>query len=262
MARRVLVLGGGTGGTLVANRLRRRFPASELAITVVDGDDRHLYQPGLLFVPFGLAPARRLVRSRHARLLPDVTFHQGRVAHVDVETRAVTLESGDRLPYDVLVVATGARLVPEETEGLVGPGWREKVFTFYDMPGATSLTGALASFDRGRLVVGFVDLPIKCPVAPPEFAFLADWYFRRRGLRHRVDITFVTPLDGAFTKPVASAALGGLLAEKGITLATEFATGEVDGAGGRLVSYDGREIPFDLAVMVPLHEGPAYLAHS
>jgi sulfide:quinone oxidoreductase len=138
----------------------------------------------------------------------------------------------------------------------------EKVFTFYTPEGAGALEGALATFDGGRIVVNVVDMPIKCPVAPLEFLFLADWYFHERGIRDQVELTFATPLDGAFTKPVASNQLGSMLAEKGIELLTEFNTGEVDGAGGRLVSYDGREVPFDLAVVVPLHGGAPYVGRS
>jgi len=153
-------------------------------------------------------------------------------------------------------------LLPDETPGLTGPGWMEKVFTFYTLEGAAALEAALTRFDGGRIVINFVDLPIKCPVAPLEFAFLADWYFHQRGIRDRVDLTYVTPLDAAFTKPVAAGTLGGLLAEKGIELVTEFNTGEVDGEGGRLVSYDEREVPFDLAVVVPLHGGAPYVGRS
>jgi sulfide:quinone oxidoreductase len=153
-------------------------------------------------------------------------------------------------------------LAPEETEGLDGPGWMEQVFTFYDLAGASALHDALEDFDGGRLVVNVVDMPIKCPVAPLEFCFLADWYFHQRGIRDQVQITYATPLDGAFTKPVASAALGGLLEEKGIELVTEFNTGEVDGDGGRLVGYDEREVPFDLAVVIPLHGGAEYVERS
>jgi sulfide:quinone oxidoreductase len=120
----------------------------------------------------------------------------------------------------------------------------------------------LATFDRGRVVVNVVDMPIKCPVAPLEFCFLADWYFHDRGIRDRIELTYVTPLDGAFTKPVAARQLAGMLAEKGIALVTEFNTGEVDGPGGRLVSYDEREVPFDLAVVVPLHGGAEYVGRS
>jgi sulfide:quinone oxidoreductase len=174
----------------------------------------------------------------------------------------VLLSDGTTLPYDVLVVATGVTLQPEETEGLTGPGWRERMFTFYDIAGAEQLARALDGFDGGRVVVNLVDMPIKCPVAPLEFAFLADSYFTERGIRDRVDLVYVTPLDGAFTKPIASERLAGLLAEKKIELVTEFAVGEADGEGGRLVSWDEREVPFDLLVTVPLHGGPPYVERS
>jgi sulfide:quinone oxidoreductase len=169
---------------------------------------------------------------------------------------------GTILPYDVLVVATGVTLQPEETEGLTGPGWNDRMFTFYDVAGAEQLARALDAFDGGRVVVNLVDMPIKCPVAPLEFAFLADSYFAERGIRDRVELTYVTPLDGAFTKPVASERLAGLLAGKGVELVTEFAVGEVDGDGRRLLSWDEREVPFDLLVTVPLHGGAAYVGRS
>jgi sulfide:quinone oxidoreductase len=262
MARHVVILGGGTGGTLTANRLRRRFGVEELAITVVDQDDRHIYQPGLLFVPFGLAHLDDIVRSRGRQLHAGIELRVSAIDRVEIDADEVHLVDGSVLHYDVLVVATGAVLVPEETEGLTGPGWMEKVFTFYTPEGAGALAGALEHFDGGRVVVNVVDMPIKCPVAPLELCFLADWYFQERGIRDRVSLTYVTPLDGAFTKPVASAQLAGLLAEKGIELVTEFNTGEVDGAGGRLVSFDEREVPFDLAVVVPVHSGAEYVARS
>ena len=173
------------------------------------------------------------------------------------------LADGTTLPYDVLIVATGTHLQPEETEGMTGPGWMEKVFTFYTPEGAARSPRRSTASTAASSSINFVDLPIKCPVAPLEFAFLADWYFRECRIRDNVEITFVTPLDGAFTKPVASEhLLGSLLAEKGIELVTEFNTGEVDGAGGRLVSYDEREVPFDLLVTIPLHGGADYVDRS
>jgi sulfide:quinone oxidoreductase len=181
---------------------------------------------------------------------------------VELDQHLVRLADGDSLAYDVLVVATGARLMPEETEGLTGPGWNEKVFTFYDLGSAVALRQALSVFSEGRLVVAVMDMPIKCPVAPLEFCFLADWYFRERGIRDKVDLTYVTPLDGAFTKPVASRELRGVLAEKNVNLVTEFNTGEVDADSSKLISFDGREVPFDLSVVVPLHAGQAYVDRS
>jgi len=261
--KRIVILGGGTGGTLVANRLRRMYARAEAAITVVDRDDAHVYQPGLLFVPFGLARVDEIVRSRAAQLHGGIDFVRSDVDRVDLDANAVYLTGGGRrLDYDLLVVASGSRLAPDETEGLNGPGWMSDVFTFYDLEGANALAARLARFDAGRLVVNVVDMPIKCPVAPLEFCFLADWYFTERGVRDAIDITYVTPLDGAFTKPVASKALGGLLTEKRIEIVTEFNTSEVRGADGTLVSYDGREVPFDLAVVVPMHSGASFVTRS
>ena len=261
MPRRIVILGAGTGGTLTANRLRRQC-GDEVEIVVIDRDDRHIYQPGLVFVPFGLADPGEIVRSRRAQLHDGIDFRLAEIEHVDTTANTVYLDGGETIAYDVLVVASGASLLPEETEGLAGSGWGERVFTFFELESATALRDALRDFDSGRLVVNTVDMPIKCPIAPLEFCFLADWYLRKRGVRDHVQLTYVTSLDGAFTKPVASEHLAGLLAEKGIALETEFATGEVDGEHGRLVSYDEREVPFDLLVTIPLHGGPAYVGRS
>ncbi len=261
MTKRVVILGGGTGGTLAANRLRRELP-DDVTITVVDRDDDHLYQPGLLFVPFGLAQPEGIVRPRARQLRRGIGYRQSGVDHVDIDDRRVYLADGTVLPYHVLVVATGAALLPDETEGLAGALASGRVFSFYEPYGAAALRGALSRFDSGRIAVNVVDVPIKCPVAPLEFSFLADWYFQRRGIRDRVELTFVTPLDGAFTKPIASHKLSGLLDGKHIRLVTEFNTGEVDTDHGRLISFDGREVGFDLAVVVPVHGGQAYVSRS
>jgi sulfide:quinone oxidoreductase len=259
---RIVILGGGTGGTMVANRLRRRFDVDEAEIHVVDRDDRHVYQPGLLFVPFGLTSLDEIVRPRIRQLRDGIVFHEREVDAVWIERDELLLDDGTTLPYDVLVVATGSRLQPEETEGLTGPGWNERAFTFYTPEGAAALATALERFDGGRFVVNLVDMPIKCPVAPLEFAFLADWYFHERGIRDRVDLVFSTPLDAAFTKPAASEHLAGLLDEKRIELITDFNAGEVDSDRGRLISYDERELEFDLLVTVPLHGGAAFVERS
>jgi sulfide:quinone oxidoreductase len=259
---RIVVLGGGTSGTLVANRLRRLLRRDAAAITVIDLDDDHVYQPGLLFVPFGLAIPTTLTRPRHRQLLPGITFREAAVDHVDLDKDEVFLADGTSVGYDALVVATGVRLLPEETRGLTGPGWMEKVFTFYSPLGAFGLEWALRDFDGGRLAVAVMGMPIKGPVAPLEFCFLADSYFRARGIRDKVELTFVTPLDGAFTLPVASRQLGETLSDKGVRLVTEFATSEVDGTGGRLVSCDGREVGFDLAAVIPLQGGQGYVGCS
>ncbi|HSP73348.1 MAG TPA: FAD/NAD(P)-binding oxidoreductase [Gaiellaceae bacterium] len=259
MRKQIVILGGGTGGTIAANRLRRRYSEDEADIHVVDRDDRHVYQPGLLFVPFGLTSVEKIVRPRGRQLRSGVAFHQAEVESVALEENEVRLDDGTTLPYDALVVASGCRLQPEETEGLV---WSENVHTFYSAEGATALAAALERFEGGRLVVDIVDMPIKCPVAPIEFVFLADWFLRERGVRDKTELVLATPLDGCFTKPVASKHLTYLLEQKQIGLEVEFAAGEVDGGSGILSSYDGREVPFDLLVAVPLHGGAEFVERS
>jgi sulfide:quinone oxidoreductase len=259
--RRLLVLGGGTAGTMVVNKLRRRLPASEWQITVVDRDDHHFYQPGFLFLPFGDEPPDRAFEPRARFVPPGVELVYGDIDRVDPEAGEVLLASGDVRAYDYLVIATGVEPRPDQTPGMLDGGlWRDKIFDFYTFDGAVALRRALASFDGGRLVVHIVDMPIKCPVAPLEFAFLADAYFRRRGMRDRVQLVYATPLPGAFTKPVASARLGSMLDERKISVESDFLVERVDGA--TLVSYDEREIPFDLLVTVPLNMGAEYVARS
>jgi len=258
---RLVILGADTGGTLTANRLRKKFKEDRLRIDIVDQDNRHVYQPGLLFLPFGLADPEEIVRDRDRQLHKGIHYHQCPISSVDIEANSVALVNGATLDYDVLLVATGTVLLPEETEGMTGPGWRDTIHTFYDMEGAIVLAEKLHDFEAGHLVINVVDMPITCPVAPLEFAFLADWDFTERGVRDDVRITFVTPLDGAFKKPTASAAFGSLLDDKHIEIVTEFNTGEVvdgvDGKTGKLISFDDREVEFDLAVMIPLHGGAA-----
>jgi len=264
--RHLVILGAGTGGTIMANRLASLYSGEldrgEIAVTIVDQDDVHVYQPGLLFLPFGVYDPEDIVRPRQRQLSPKVTYLQAPIDRVDAEHDTVVLEDGRSLSYDVLIVATGSRIAPEETEGLTGPGWREKMFDFYTLDGALALRDKLASWEGGRLVINFVDLPIKCPVAPIEFAFLADWFFTEREIRDRVSISYVTPLDSAFTRPIAATRLAKLMAEKGIERITEFATGRVDGAAGKLVSWDEREVDFDLLVTIPLHNGAAFVSRS
>jgi sulfide:quinone oxidoreductase len=262
MSNRIVILGGGTGGTIMANRLRRRYDEDEATIAVVDKDDRHVYQPGLVFLPFGLTESDAIIRPRRRQLRKGISFHETEVEHVDIAENHVVLADGTTLAYDVLIIATGVALQPEETEGLTGEGWNERMFSFYDVSGAEQLARALDAFEGGRVVVNLIDMPIKCPVAPLEFAFLADSYFTARRVRDKIELTYVTPLDGAFTKPVASERFAALLADKDIELVTEFAAGEADGERGRLVSWDEREVPFDLLVTIPLHGGAAYVGRS
>jgi len=260
--KKLLVLGAGTAGTLISAKMRRSLAPAEWEITLIDQDDEHLYQPGLLFVPFGLYKRADVVRPR-ARYVPrGVDLVLSTVDVIDPERRRVRLGDGREIGYDLLVIATGSRIVPEELEGLTGGGWRRDIFDFYTLDGALELHRALERFQGGRLVVNVAEMPIKCPVAPLEFLFLADWYFTRRGIRDRVDLVFATPLDGAFTKPMASERLGGLLSEKNIVVEPLFNAGSVDPEGKVVTSWDDREIPYDLLVSVPTHMGSPAIERS
>ncbi len=260
----LVILGAGTAGTVMANRLARRYKAElrskATQITLVDQDAVHLYQPGLLFIPFGDYTREQVLQPRAAHVNKAVRYVHSAIEHLDPATDTVRLANGERISYDLCIIATGSRIAPEETEGMTGAGWQEKVFDFYTLGGAEKLATAMANFAGGTLAINVVEMPIKCPVAPLEFAFLADAYFTKRGIRPRVRIVYVTPLDGAFTKPASSKSLGALLDTKGIELETEFSTGRVDGAAGELVSWDERRIAFDLLVTIPAHKGAAFLA--
>jgi sulfide:quinone oxidoreductase len=261
--RRLLILGAGTAGTMVANKLRPMLAPSEWTITIVDRSEEHHYQPGYLFVPFGTYRPEEIVRPRRPLITRGVEQRTGEIDRVDTEARLVHLVDGTTLPYDQLVIATGTHPTPEETPGLAEPEAKARgVHSFYTLEDAVALRDALERFDGGRLVVNLVDLPIKCPVAPLEFAFLAEAWLRERGLRERTEVTYVTPLDGAFTKPLAARELGGMFDERGIALEADFLLERVDLEQRQLVSYDEREVPFDLLVTVPLNLGAEFVGRS
>ena len=259
--RRLVILGAGTAGTMVANKLRRRLALDEWQITVIDRDPEHLYQPGLLFVPFEPEPPD-LLKSRRGLLRRGIQLLIGEVGVLDTEKKTVRLADGGVVGYDYLVIATGTSPRPDQTPGMLGPQWHRSIHDFYTYDGALAVRDALQSFPGGRLVVHVVDQPIKCPVAPLEFTFLAEAFFRRRGMRDQVEIVYVTPLDGAFTKPVASRFLGRLLDERKIAVETDFLVERIDAERKALVSYDEREIGYDLLVTVPLNMGADFLGDS
>jgi len=260
--RKLVILGGGTAGTMVANKLRDKYPRSELQITVVDRDDHHHYQPGYLFLPFGQLAPGQIVRARHAFIPDGVELVLCGIERVDAKAKQVFLGNGAVLDYDTLIIATGVQPRPEATPGGDGPEFGRSVHHFYDLEAAERLQEAMRTFPGGRLVVHITEMPIKCPVAPLEFTFLADAYFTDKKMRKKVEIVYVTPLDGAFTKPVASRELGDALSKRHVKLETDFTIERIDNEAKEIVSFDDRHIPFDLLVTVPLNMGPDYIARS
>ena len=260
--KKLLVLGAGTAGTMIVNKLRHHLDAGEWNITVVDEHEVHTYQPGFLFLPFGTYTAKQITRPRRPTLSKGVDFVIGEVDRVDAAANTVALVGGKTLDYDYLVIASGCTPRPDQTPGMLGAEWRKSIFDFYTMDGAKALAEALKKFDHGRLVVHITDMPIKCPVAPLEFTFLAEAWLREHGLRDRVEISYVTPLPGAFTKPTCSDALSYMIEERKIALETDFLVERIDVENKALVSYDERVLPFDLLVTVPLNMGADFVARS
>ena len=255
------IIGAGSAGTMVANHLRRELP-TDWNLTVIDPAPEHLYQPGLLFLPFGARDEAKIRRQRARTLGRGVQWIRRPVQRVDPDKRKVVLEGADPVSYDLLVLASGSHVRPQETPGLMGSEWRRSIHDFYTLEGSLKLRDALANFHGGRVVLNVAEMPIKCPVAPMEFLFLADAFFRKRGIRDRVELVYVTPLDGAFTKPVCNVRLSHLLKEKGIRLETEFGLAEVDSDSRKLVSYDERHVDYDLLVSIPVHKGAEFIGAS
>jgi len=258
----LVILGAGTAGTIMANKLHHRLDHAEWQITIVDRSALHYYQPGFLFIPFGLYQPEQVVRNKTDFLPAGARFVIGEVDRIEPEHNQVLLANGEILLYDDLIIATGVDIHPEETEGLKGRLWRTSIFDFYTLDGAVALARALKDWPGGRLVVNITEMPIKCPVAPLEFVLLADDFFRLRGIRDKVDLHFVTPLPGAFTKPKASARLGGLLAAKGVRVTPDFSIARVDEDNQTIVAWDDQAVPFDLLVTIPTNKGDAAIARS
>jgi sulfide:quinone oxidoreductase len=260
--RRLVVLGAGTAGTMVVNKLRRRL-GREWQVTVVEQSDLHHYQPGFLVLPFGTYAPADVVKPTRQSISDGIELVKGEIDKVIADDNLVLLTDGRTVSYDYLVVATGVQPRPDQTPGMLDVNqWRKSIHEFYSFDGALALRETLRGFTGGRVVVHVVEMPIKCPVAPLEFAFLADAFFRGRGIRDRVDLVYVTPLPAAFTKPIASARLGGMLDARKIALEPDFVVERIDADRKTLVSYDEREVPFDLLVTVPLNMGADYIARS
>jgi len=257
----LLILGAGTGGTMVANKMSKQLDPREWKIMIVDKDENHYYQPGFLFIPFGIYSQADVVKPKKNFLPNSVETIFGEIELIQPDKNQVKLSGGRNINYDYLVVSTGSYIHPEETDGMLD-AYGENIFDFYTPQGAQNLHNFLETWEGGRLVLNVAEMPIKCPVAPLEFLFLADWYFTKRGIRDKVDITYATPLPGAFTKPMASAMLGGILERKGISVVPDFNIMEVDNSSQAIRSYDEVEVPYDLFVTIPVNKGADVIGAS
>ena len=260
--RKILILGGGTGGTIMANKLRSILDRSEWGITLVDQYKTHYYQPGFLFIPFGIYNKNDVIKPKSDFFPPGVNVIFSEIDLIEGDKNQVKLGNGKILNYDYMILATGTQIRPDETPGLKMDLWYKSIFDFYTIEGAVALRDFIKTWEGGRLVMNIAEIPFKCPVAPLEFVFLADAYFHETGIRNKIDITYVTPLPGAFTKPQATKMLSGLLEEKNIKVIPEFYLERVDNKEKKIISYDGQEIPFDLLTIVPVNMGNDLIERS
>jgi len=253
--KKLLILGAGTAGTMMANKLRKTFSRSEWDITIVDQFKTHYYQPGFLFIPFGMYTKNDVIKPKSDFFPTGVNVIYSAIKKIEPESNKVMIEDGVTLKYDYLLIATGTRTAPEETEGLTGKLWHKEIFDFYTVEGAVALASFFKTWKGGKLVINIAELPYKCPVAPLEFAFFADAFFTERGMRDKVEITYVTPLPGAFTKPRATKMLGELLEQKNINIVPDYNISEVDNDKKVIIDFGGKEIPFDCLISIPTNLG-------
>ncbi|GIL03829.1 NAD(P)/FAD-dependent oxidoreductase [Betaproteobacteria bacterium PRO7] len=256
MTTEILILGDGTGGLVVANLLAKQAHREnpDLRIKLIGNSPKHTYQPGMLFLPFQTPGYRTLAdiqRDNTDFIGAGIEYVRERITAIDTTARRVTTERGEH-GYDWLVLALGCRTVVDAIEGLP-ERWGKRAHGFYTPDSALALAQALANFDGGDLVVDIAEMPIKCPVAPLEFICLADDYLTRRGLRSRTQLTLVTPLTGAFTKPICNEMLTGMLAGKDIKVVPNASLAKVTDT--HIACPDGQTVPYDLLVTIPPHEG-------
>lgn len=260
--KKIIILGGGTAGTIMANKLRKALERDEWKITVIDKYKTHYYQPGFLFIPFGTYTRHDVIKPKMDFFPAGVDVLFTDVDKIDADNNSLILTDGTILNYDILIIATGTQTRPDQTPGLTDKLWYKNIFDFYTIEGALALREFLKKWEGGDLVINIAELPYKCPVAPLEFAFLADEYFTKIGIRKKVNIKYVTPLSGAFTKPRATKMLSDLLVEKNIEIIPDFYLEKIDNEKQSIVSYDGREIHFDLLTIVPVNMGDEVIERS
>ena len=258
--RKLLILGSGAGGTMVANNLRKTLDDSEWEITIIDRDEKHHFQSGYLFIPFGVYSKADVIKPKKEFIPQGVEFVVDEIVKIEKDQRRVITKQG-QYDYDWLVVATGCRIAPEELDGMMD-SWQTDIFDFYTLEGAMNLYKKLKYFNSGKIVLNIAEVPYKCPVAPLEFVFMADWFFTAMGCRDQVEIEFVTPLDNVFTKPVAADILAQFAAKKNINVTPHFDIAQVNAGEKTIESHKGDKIGYDLLVAIPPNMGDQCLIDS
>ncbi|OYR53395.1 pyridine nucleotide-disulfide oxidoreductase [Halorubrum sp. Ea1] len=254
MTERIVIVGGGTGGSVLANdladRLEPELDAGDVEVTLVNDGPEQVYKPVWLYVPFGQRePADG--RRRLDELVDDaVDLRIDRVSDVDTDAKRLRFDDGPSMEYDYLVLATGSTLEPERIPGLAEGG-----HDYYSESGATELRDELLSFTEGEIVLSVVGTPHMCPAAPLELVFMIDDWFRKRGLREDVEVTYTYPIQRVHGNPHIAEWARPIMDERGIDVETFFNAESVDPDAGTITSMEGTELGYDLLVSIPPHAG-------
>ena len=276
MSQRIVIVGGGVGGTIVANVVARALSTGQVEVTVIDATGQHVYMPGWLYLPFNRHESIELARSERSLLNRHVELVVGSVTAIDTKNRELTVQRSQHgdfssrrseataatYPYDYLVLGTGARLAPEDLPGLAESAGTGAWHDFYSLKGALGLRAALHTFEGGRIVLAIGGIPYRCPPAPLEFVFLLEDWLRQRGLQDRTEIHYLYPLNRVFPIESVADVATPLLEQRGIQYTTFFNTEEVDTEQKVVKSLEGEEVPYDLLVMVPPHRGARVIEAS
>jgi sulfide:quinone oxidoreductase len=258
---RVVILGGGVGGTLTANlvarKLKARIAKGEAKVTVVDLSGKHTYQPGYMYIAMGHQRPERLIRNERTLLDGNVDLVVDLVQKIDVEASRVDLASGEALHYDQLVIATGSRIVPETVEH-----FDQEAHHFYTAAASAKLRKALDAFSGGKILIGIAGIPYKCPPAPLEVAFLIDSELRDRGLREKTELQFLSPINRAFTIESVSEMATPIFEEKGIDLQLLAGIDSIDAARKVVITDAMEEYSYDLLICIPPHKGAQVVTDS
>ena len=258
--KKIVILGSGCAGTMAAVGLRKKLSESEWDITIIDNDEIHHYQPGWLFIPFGVYTAEDCQKPKREFIPKGVNFVLDEVVGVDPAQRTIEGKRGT-YNYDWLVVASGCRTMPEEVEGMMDD-WHGNIHDFYTLEGAQALFEKMKYFKKGRVVLNIAELPYKCPVAPLEFIFMADWFFTVNGHRDNIEIELVTPVSGAFTKPIASRILGEIAVQKNIKVTPNWDIAQVNAEEKTIESHKGEKVPYDMLISIPPNFGAQFIEDS
>ena len=257
---KILIVGSGMGGTILGNNLARRLApeikAGKARITMLSASDRHMYQPGLLYLAVGRMMPDELYRDQRSLLEPCIDFQVDPVTEFQLDQNQVRTESGKTIGYDLIVIATGSRPVAEEV-----PGLAENALQFYTEADALKMLKALQQFEGGRVVIA-VGVPHKCPMAPLEITFMLHDYFRERGILDKTQMHYTYPIGRVHSLENVAKWAAPEMDRLGISYETLFNMKEVDGARKVVLSEEDTEAPYDLLITIPAHRGMEVIESS